>query len=253
MRANAQHTSRLTLLLLGSCVWWLGFLARAEISIPTNVMAFAQSNLLAARSTLAAESTNSVAAVGLARACFAWGKMLKDPTAKEKTYTEGVAAARRATALDSNSAPAHYYLGMNIGRVADLKRNLAAFGMVKEVEREFTRAVQLDASYSQAGPHRNLGLLYAHAPGWPVSVGNKKLARQHLEQAVKLAPDFPENRLNLAEAYREWKESKLFEAELAALDRIWDIAKTKFVGPEWDLDWIEWQQRREQLKASRPK
>lgn len=211
-------------------------------------MALAGEKLAAARERCAAEPTNSVAAWQLGSACFTWGKLLKDTEAQEKIYTEGVAACRRSLALDADSAPAYYYLGMNIGRVADLKRNLAAFSMVKEVEKSFARARELDENFSHAGPDRNLGLLCQHAPGWPLSVGDKKLARKHLTRAVELAGDYPENRLNLAEAALEWKDRKLAHSELAALEKIWPVARTNLTGPEWEFDWLDWEKRLKELR-----
>lgn len=256
MVSNVKHTLGLTLVLLFGCGW--GQCAAAEGVVNrdalTNVVVWAQTNLTAARKLCVAEPTNSVAAWELGRACFAWGKLLKEAAAKEKVYTEGVAACRRSLSLNPKSAPANYYLGMNIGRVADLKRNLAAFSMVKEVERFFQQAAKLDEKFAYGGPDRNLGLLYWHAPGWPISLGSQKLARKHLERAVKVAPDYPENRLNLTEAYMEWKDKKLFQQELAAIQQIWAGAKTNLTGLEWEADWVDWENRRtELLKASKSK
>lgn len=253
MRPNAYHTLGLTLLLLIGCGEALAQPVAGDVpsAAATNSVTLAEANLTAARKRFAAETTNSVAAWQLGRACFAWGKSLKDPNAQEKIYEEGVAACRRSLSLDPKSGPAHYYLGMNIGRVADLKRNLAAFGMVKEVERAFLQAAKLDENYAYGGPDRNLGLLYWHAPGWPVSVGNKKLARKHLERAVKLAPDYPENRLNLAEAHLDWREQKLMQQQLDAVKQLWPRAKTNLTGVEWELDWQDWESRRQKLAAAK--
>ena len=95
---------------------------------------------------------------------------------------------------------------------------------------------------------RNLGLLYQYAPGWPISVGDKKLGRKHLARAVALAGDYPENRLNLAEAALEWKDLKLVQSELAALEKLWPTAKTNLIGPEWEFDWQDWEKRRAELE-----
>lgn len=253
MWPNAYHTLGLTLLLLIGCGVRPAWAAEpsAVRGAFTNASALAEANLVAARKLVATEPTNSVAAWHLGRACFTWGKTLKDPNTQEKIYEEGVAACRRSLSLDPKSGPAHYYLGMNIGRVADLKRNLAAFGLVKEVERAFLQAAKLDENYAYGGPDRNLGLLYWHAPSWPVSVGNKKLARKHLERAVKLAPDYPENRLNLAEAYLDWREQKLMQQQLAAVKQLWPRAKTNLTGVEWELDWKDWESRRQKLAAAK--
>lgn len=247
------HAAGLTLLpLLCCCAGLAGTAAEPPASAAlTNALAHAEKELAAARQNFATEPTNSVAAWQLGRACWVWGKLLPDPAAKEKIFTEGVAACRRSIALDPKSVPGHYYLGMNIGRIADLKRNLAAFTMVREVEKSFQRVRALDEKFAHAGADRNLGLLYHHAPGWPLSVGDKKLGRKHLTRAVELAGDYPENRLNLAEAALDWKDLKLLQSELAALEKLWPVTKTNLIGPEWEFDWLDWEKRRADLERKR--
>jgi len=48
--------------------------------------------------------------------------------------------------------PGHYYLAIELGQLADTRRNLAAFKMVKEMEREFKTADDLDEHFDYAGP-----------------------------------------------------------------------------------------------------
>jgi len=218
----------------------------------SNAIALAETNLLAARKSFATGKTNAVAGWQLGQACFVWGQLVSDRAAQEKIYHEGAAACRRSIVLDSNCAPAHYYLGMNVGRIANLKRNLSAFGLVQEVEKSFERARVLDEKFGHAGPDRNLGLLYQYAPGWPVSVGDKRLAQKHLKKAVQLSADYPENRLNLAEAALAWKDRKLARSELTALQKIWPVAKTNLLGLEWQAHWIDWEQRRSELEKVLP-
>ncbi len=85
-------------------------------------------------------------------------------------------AASRSRA-NPNSAPAHYYLAMNLGQLARTEF-LGALKLVREMEREFKTAAELDAQFDFAGPERSLGLLYRDAPGWPVSIGSKRKARE---------------------------------------------------------------------------
>lgn len=215
--------------------------------VPAEIANYAEQSWITARSHYFHAPTSSVAAWQLGRACFAWGDLQTNRIQRETIFAEGVAACRRSLALHSNAAPAFYYLGMNLGKIADLKRNLAALGMVREVERCFEQARRLDERFSHAGPDRNLGLLYREAPGWPLSVGSKKLARQHLQRAVDLAGDYPENRLNLAEAGVAWKDPALVTNQCAALERIWPAARTNFVGVAWAGDWLDWEARRAAL------
>ena len=88
---------------------------------------------------------------------------------------------------------------MNLGQLARTK-GLGALKLVNQMEHEFTRARDLDEQLDWAGPDRNLGLLYRDAPAIG-SIGSRTKAREHLKRAVELAPQYPENRLNLIEAY----------------------------------------------------
>src|SRR5207244_2129807 len=67
-------------------------------------------------------------------------------------------------------------------------------------------------------------------------------------RAVKLAPDYPENRLNLAEAHLKWLEMKSLQDDLRALEELWPEARKEFAGPEWETDWADWEKRLKALK-----
>ena len=168
----------------------------------------------------------------------------------EKIINEGIVACRQSVTLAPESAAAHYYLAITVGKLADLKRNLAAYSMVKEVEREFQKARELDERFFHAGPDRCLGELYLKAPGWPLSLGSRSKARKHLERAVELAPDFPENRLLLAEAYWKWHDKKPLARERDALEKLWPAARTNFTGADWAVDWNDWQPRFDKLREN---
>jgi hypothetical protein len=132
---------------------------------------------------------------------------------------------------------------MNLGQLARTEL-LGALKLVNEMEREFKMAAALDAQFDFAGPERNLGLLYRDAPRWPVSIGSKSKARAFLEQAEKLAPDCPENNLNLAESFLQWHESDAAKKELDSLDLLWPKAQTNFTGEVWEQSWDDWTTRR---------
>lgn len=226
-----------------------GFAADNNPADQDQLRAHAQQILDAAQQRHETEPTNSVAAWQMARACFELVGVLTDPKEMEKIINEGIAACRQSVALAPTSAAGHYYLAITVGKLADLKRNLAAYVMVKEVEREFHKARELDEHFCQAGPDRSLGRLYLEAPGWPLSVGSRSKARKHLERAAELAPDFPENRLLLAEAYWKWHDKKPLASELEALEKLWPAARTNLAGANWAADWSDWQTRFDQLRA----
>src|SRR5204863_6138936 len=111
-----------------------------------------------------------------------------------------IEGCERALGTNEANAALHYYLAMNQGQLARTK-GFGALKLVREMEKEFSRAAELDSHFDYAGPDRNLGSLYLDAPGWPTSIGNHSKARQHLMRAVQLAPDYPDNHLCLLEGY----------------------------------------------------
>jgi tetratricopeptide (TPR) repeat protein len=178
----------------------------------------------------------------LGRACFDMSSLQKDSSAEARYAEDGIAACRAALEQEPSSAPAHYYLGMDIGQLADTKRNLSGLRMVKDMEREFSAARALDQHFDFAGPSRNLGLLYRDAPAI-VSIGSRSKARQYLEEAVQLAPEFPENQLNLIESYLKWDYHNEALRQYGELEKMWPAAKEKFIGVPWLMSWTDWNKR----------
>ena len=132
----------------------------------------------------------------------------------------GIAACRHLLARDPKSAAGHYYLAMDFGQLAEAEApSIAAYKLVQEIEREFKAAAELDERFDYAGPPRCLGLLYRDAPGWPVSIGSKRKAREWLEHAAALAPEYPENQLNLAESQLRWHQPVEAEEDIEKTGR----------------------------------
>jgi hypothetical protein len=192
------------------------------------------------------EPQSSPAAVDFSRACFDLAEFATNSTQRAELAEQGMAASRRALALISNSAPAHYYLGMNLGQLARTK-GLGALKLVNQMEREFALARQLDEHLDYAGPDRNLGALYRDTPVI-ASIGSRTKARQHLERAVELAPEYPENHLNLTESYLKWGYRAEAQRQLKALEETWPPARAKLTGPRWASSWADWEPRFEKLK-----
>jgi tetratricopeptide (TPR) repeat protein len=188
-------------------------------------------------------TNNPDAAWQFARACFDCADFATNKTERAALAGQGIAACRQLLARDTNSVAAHYYLGMNLGQLARTK-SLGALKLVREMEKEFKTAAELDEHFDYAGPERNLGLLYRDAPGWPMSVGSRRKAREFLESAAQLAPDYPENYLNLIESDLKWKDYTAAKKELDALEALWPVAQKKFTAEKWEQNWDDWSTRR---------
>ena len=190
------------------------------------------------------DTNNSTNAWQFARACYDFADFATNDAERADIANQAIFACRQLIARESKIAAVHYYLAMNLGQLARTEL-LGALKIVKEMEREFKMAAALDAHFDFAGPERNLGLLYRDAPGWPASIGSERKAKNYLQQAVKLAPDYPENHLNLAESYLQWRESDDAKKELDALDALWPKAQKQFTGEKWEQSWSDWSTRRD--------
>lgn len=211
-------------------------------------VAYAESVLVAARSRYQREAqTNAEAAWQFGQACFDRAEFAASDTERAKLAVEGIAAMRALIAREPKLAAGHFFLAMNLGQLARTKL-LGALKLVDEMEQEFKTARALDEHFEHAGPDRNLGQLYFQAPGWPASIGSHAKARKHFEHAVALAPNYPENRLNLLEAYCDWDDHNGIRRELKAIAELWPAAKTNFTGAAWAFDWTNWEKRRAELQ-----
>jgi len=208
----------------------------------------AEQNYREARKRFQSNTNDSEVAWQFGRACFDWADLVQDNARRESIAEEGIAACRQLIARDPKSAPGHYYLAMDLGQLAQTK-TLGALRIVQEMEREFKTVRDLDAKFDYAGPDRNLGLLYLEAPGWPASIGSKSNARKHLERAVELAPDYPENRLCLLEAYLKWGEKKNVQRVLKVTQELLARARKEFAGETWAQSWIDWDKRWKKIEA----
>jgi len=187
-----------------------------------------------------AAPTNTTLGWELARACFDLADNATNDLQRATVAQEGIGAARRIIAQAPETAPAHYYLALNLGQLART-RGLTALKLVSEMEAELKTVLKLDEKFDYAGADRALGIVYRDTPGWPLSVGSRTKSRQHLRQAVSLFPEYLESRLYLLESYLKWGEHKNAMAEANATAAIFPAARQKFAGALWAGSWADWE------------
>ncbi len=242
MRPSATHGRLVAAIFLSAAV---GIVFADESRNPV-FAGRAETEFHRAQTQFQSNTNEPAAAWQFARACYDFVDFATNNTERAARAELGIAACRQLLAREPKSAPGHYYLGMNFGQLADAKApSIAAYKLVHEVEREFKSAAELDEHFDFAGPARNLGELYFQAPGWPLSIGSRHKARDWLERAVKLAPDYPENHLNLIEARLKWNDRNGAQRELKALDTLWPDAQKKIAGEAWERSWNDWSARRD--------
>lgn len=207
----------------------------------------AEESLVKARMLHKATAHFAVTARTLASACFERGEFAEKSAERAELAREGISVARDWIAKHPKDAAGHFFLAMNLGQLARTM-NLGALKLVDEMEQGFFKARELDDKVEYAGPDRNLGLLYHQAPGWPISVGDKKKARQHFERALEIAPEYPANRLNLIEASIVWGDVTVAEKHRRALVELLPKARKAFAGEQWEPAWASWNARLQKLR-----
>jgi tetratricopeptide (TPR) repeat protein len=151
--------------------------------------------------------------------------------------SEAMGYAERARRLEPTGVEGRYFLAVSAGLVAET-RSTGALGLVPTIESEAIEALRLDPGFEEAGAHRILGELYHQAPGFPVSVGDDDLALEHLREAVRIAPDFPPNRIALAEVYLSEGADEEARRTLAPL-----LESGPELPPRWPDRWEELKSR----------
>jgi tetratricopeptide (TPR) repeat protein len=224
------------------------FAASLSAAEANSFAARAERSFIDAQQIARKEPTNVAALLQLARAAFDWAEFPHKDEPRAGIANTGIEAARRAIAKSPTNAAAYYWLAMDFGQLARTK-SLGALRLVREMEAELLRARALDPHVDFAGPDRSLGLLYRDAPGWPTSIGSKKKAREHLERAVELHPEFPDNQLALLESCEKWGDKNNFHGRLAVTERFLTAARQRFTGPQWDQSWADWNSRLADMKS----
>jgi len=242
----------LRFLLFSTLVTGIGFAQVARGDGPSGRMkqmiARLQEKYVDAQKRHLAQPAGTEAAWRFARACFDRAEFATNNVERATLAEQGITPCREQLARGVRIAPVHYYLAMNLGQLARTK-TLGALKIVDEMEREFKMARALDEQLDYAGPDRCLGRLYLEAPRIG-SIGSRTKARQHLQKAVELSPEYPENRINIAEAFIMWTDHHLAKRELKVLDEIWPKARAELTGPDWEVSWLDWDARLLRLREN---
>lgn len=67
--------------------------------------------------------------------------------------------------------------------------SFSSLSKVKRARELLVKSIAIDPKAMEGSAYLTLGNLYYRLPGWPISYGDDKLARQYLEAALKLFPE----------------------------------------------------------------
>lgn len=129
----------------------------------------------------------------MAKAYLYLGDRTKD--GQLAVFEQGKAYADQAVEILPTSPHTHFWQSALIGRVGQTRGIFSSLFMVRPMKDALDRALELDQNYADA--YWVLSQLYEQAPGFPLSIGNKKLALEHAKKAVELDPNYVEYQLQL--------------------------------------------------------
>ena len=169
---------------------------------------------------LAATPTDFDAAWKLARAQYWLGTHGLPDRDRRAALEAGLAAGRRAVAIDRGRAEGHFWMAANMGALAEsygLRQGIRYRGAIREA---LETVLRLDAGFQQGSADRALGRWYYKVPA--LFGGDKRKSETHLRKALAYNPQSVITRLFLAETLmaldRNDEARRELEAAIAAPD-----------------------------------
>ena len=153
----------------------------------------------------------------IARAYFYLGDLL--PETKEmrdqhrKMGLEGMEYAKKAVELNPRGVEGHYYYTLTLGQYSigiSIIKALAK-GLGPQYEEHIEKALEIDRNYDNAGPLRAIGRYWYKVP-WPKR--NLEKSIHYLKEAVVTAPINARGHVYLAESYLKAGEKDLAKEHL---------------------------------------
>jgi len=170
-----------------------------------------------------ADSASIDGLIGAMRA-FVWlADHENDPELRDNAARKAVDAGQLCEQRETRSSECLYWLAISLGVQARERRSTGHDALGLMIER-LQAAIELEPELDHGGPHRVLALVYLRAPGWPTGPGDPDLGLDEARRAVAQAPDYPPNRLCLAEALVETEDpdgGRLEYEAAAKLAREW--------------------------------
>ncbi len=156
---------------------------------------------------LVEEDTECDWAYGLLSEIYYWIGEYAEGDDKQVNFEEGVSWGEKGVAVNEDSLEANFWLAVNYGSFGQEKGIMKSLSLINPIKTCAEKVIDIDEEYFYGGPWRVLGRLYNKAPGFPFSIGDNRKAKEYLEKAVDIGPNFYLNHLFLAEFYISNRET----------------------------------------------
>ncbi len=138
----------------------------------------------------------------LAEAYYRVAEAGADVAGESPYYEKTEAYARKVLEMAPDRTEARYWYGLALLKKAQKQCSPGAYFIVRNAIKELEKVRQSLPAYDNAGPSRVLALLYRLAPRW-TPFGDLDKSIKLAQEATRLAPDYPLNRMYLADAYKK--------------------------------------------------
>jgi tetratricopeptide (TPR) repeat protein len=166
---------------------------------------------------MAADTSNYEAAWKFARLSYFLGDHTDSNAERDRAYSEGIDAARRAVKLQDGKPEGHFWLGANLGGKAKTSM-LSGLSAVTEIRSEMERVIQLEEGFQSGSAYMALGQVDLETPR--MLGGDPKQAVATLEKGLRFGENNSLYRLRLGQAYlavgRKEDARKQFDMIIAA-------------------------------------
>lgn len=156
----------------------------------------------------------------LARSHYAIAKRLDNEVWANHHFDLCIESSRRALELQPDSATSYFFRALCLGKQGEMKGIWSSLGIIDPFEEDMKKALELDPTIENGGPNRALGQLYLELPFF--LGGSTEKSIYHLQEAARLAPDYAENHLGLAQAYYAKNNFTSARKSLSTLLRLTD-------------------------------
>jgi len=138
-----------------------------------------------------------------------------DKKEQQEIFTNAIALAEKAIALEPEKPDGHYWLAVNNGKFGESKGVMKSLGLVKPIKESLNKVIKLDRSYEEGGADRVLGRVFFKVPG--IAGGDKDESLRRLLKSIEYGPNDPVTLLYLGETYLALKE---IDKAREALDKV---------------------------------
>ncbi len=148
------------------------------------------------------EPDNLRAHYELSKVCYLIGDEAETKAEKLEWFSKGKELAKKAKKMDDNSAWAHFWYMVNLGRIGQTKGVLNSLALVPDIKKEIDKVLKIDPKHT--GALDGKAMLYYELPG--ILGGNLNKSITALNKGIELDSNYTLLYVDMAKVYIKKKD-----------------------------------------------